>query len=518
MSEVGAQISTQIQHILSMFLVSGKEIDTSKIALILLPLCLPLLFPKLLYLLRYLWHKLRSKKDEYTLTIYEHENPVLTSSRNSITSRENGSNIAPPPCNLFGAVSKHLSICFPEKAEKNRYLDISTSSYLLGKKKFPPRFAFFPNIFHEIFFQGEVIQIMKTNEDISSGIVKDKAPPRIHSYVIKSQKKETLDAFIKEISKKYRNYLYPKNKAIWKEVSTAMVMGQDSYSQASKKIRVNKTFANLFWPSSSLLKLRTVLDYFLVSKDKYQNAGIPYKLGFLFHGLPGTGKTAAIYALANELKRIVYSLNRDCFTGEKTLASAVRNIAKNSIVVIEDIDTVFPEDIKGLCAKLLRKRLEKEGKKDRKEKEEETDEEAEEGKRKEGETEKDEGKQAREKKEKKLDEVSRKKKAFKSLLQILDGYNHLYGCIIIMTTNCVASLDSALIRPGRIDHQFEFTFADSEQIQTICSKLGEITISKKEAKAIEKQNWTTGELINTIVFPNQGKRETILQLALPNKS
>ena len=87
-----------------------------------------------------------------------------------------------------------------------------------------------------------------------------------------------------------------------------------------------------------------------------------------------------------------------------------------------------------------------------------------------------------------------------------------------MTTNCVASLDSALIRPGRIDHQFEFTFADSEQIQTICSKLGEITISKKEAKAIEKQNWTTGELINTIVFPNQGKRETILQLALPNKS
>lgn len=38
-----------------------------------------------------------------------------------------------------------------------------------------------------------------------------------------------------------------------------------------------------------------------------------------------------------------------------------------------------------------------------------------------------------------------------SLLNILDGVGAAEGRIVIMTSNCIEKLDSALIHPGRID-------------------------------------------------------------------
>ena len=50
------------------------------------------------------------------------------------------------------------------------------------------------------------------------------------------------------------------------------------------------------------------------------------------------------------------------------------------------------------------------------------------------------------------------------LLNAIDGVTNSDGRILIMTTNYIERLDSALIRPGRVDVAREFTDATDAQI------------------------------------------------------
>ena len=43
------------------------------------------------------------------------------------------------------------------------------------------------------------------------------------------------------------------------------------------------------------------IDFFVNNKPWYESRGIPYQLGFLFYGPPGSGKTSAILAIATQL-------------------------------------------------------------------------------------------------------------------------------------------------------------------------------------------------------------------------
>ncbi|KAJ7191956.1 P-loop containing nucleoside triphosphate hydrolase protein, partial [Mycena pura] len=82
---------------------------------------------------------------------------------------------------------------------------------------------------------------------------------------------------------------------------------------------------------------------FIASEDWYVEAGIPHRRGYLLHGLPGTGKTSTIYALAGALNVEIYSLSlASSFVDDAFLARAASSIPKNSIFLIEDIDCTFP--------------------------------------------------------------------------------------------------------------------------------------------------------------------------------
>ena len=54
--------------------------------------------------------------------------------------------------------------------------------------------------------------------------------------------------------------------------------------------------------------------------------------------------------------------------------------------------------------------------------------------------------------------------SFSGILNILDGASRKTGLITFITTNYKNKLDSALIRPGRIDYILSFTVINKEQI------------------------------------------------------
>lgn len=103
-------------------------------------------------------------------------------------------------------------------------------------------------------------------------------------------------------------------------------------------IETTKTFENIFIPRLMKEDLKSKIDTFVHAKEFYKRWGIPYKMGLVFHGHPGCGKTSTIYAIANYLGRSIYFMKLDLFQTNHDLLWAAHQIPKDAIVVIEDID------------------------------------------------------------------------------------------------------------------------------------------------------------------------------------
>ena len=74
------------------------------------------------------------------------------------------------------------------------------------------------------------------------------------------------------------------------------------------------------------------------SEDFYKSRGLAYKLGLIFKGLPGTGKTSIIKAIASSLGYDLYLLNLD-HVNDQNLIPCLQRAGENSIIVIEEFDT-----------------------------------------------------------------------------------------------------------------------------------------------------------------------------------
>lgn len=160
---------------------------------------------------------------------------------------------------------------------------------------------------------------------------------------------------------------------------------------------------------------------FRSSKQRYSRLGIPYHRGYLLYGPPGTGKTSLVSALAAHFALSIYCLNLTEFN-DRSLMTAVSQIPRDSVLLFEDID----------CMKSAQARASHEA------------------------TVKGE---AREK-----ENVNVKNGVTLSgLLNALDGFFAPSGVLFMMTTNHIEELDSALLRPGRIDYKLYLGKASDEQ-------------------------------------------------------
>lgn len=164
-------------------------------------------------------------------------------------------------------------------------------------------------------------------------------------------------------------------------------------------------------PSKTKDRLIQDIERFLLPKTKqfYVRNGIPYRRSYLFYGVPGTGKTSMVQALAGHFHRnVCFLLPTHPEMTDDSLREAIHRIPSNSIVVFEDIDALF--DIH------------------------------------------------------RSNKISKSSLTFSGLLNALDGITSTNGQIFILTTNLRDNLDPALIRNGRVDLHFEFNYATEEQM------------------------------------------------------
>ena len=155
---------------------------------------------------------------------------------------------------------------------------------------------------------------------------------------------------------------------------------------------------------------------FITSSKWYHERGIPYRRGYLFYGPPGTGKSSFIFSLAGLLNYSICVLNvADLSLTDDRLTQLLNNAPKDAIILLEDIDAAVVSRSPDAL----------------------------EMKRYEG-----------------LTRVT-----YSGLLNALDGVVSSDARIVMMTTNHIEVLDSALTRPGRVDLKVLIDNASDNQIR-----------------------------------------------------
>lgn len=180
----------------------------------------------------------------------------------------------------------------------------------------------------------------------------------------------------------------------------------DSWNLAER--RPARPLSSLIYSGDLLESLHADLSAFARDRDWYAEMGIPYRRGYLLHGPPGNGKSSLVATLAGAfgLNVCVLNLAAPELTDDR-LNSLLGNLPRRALLLLEDIDAVFV------------------------------------------------GREPR---------TPTVRLSFNGLLNALDGVAAGEGRVTFMTTNDLAGLDPALIRPGRADRHLYLGNATPEQV------------------------------------------------------
>jgi SpoVK/Ycf46/Vps4 family AAA+-type ATPase len=252
---------------------------------------------------------------------------------------------------------------------------------------------------------------------------------------------------------------------------------------AKHVFHTTRTFGNVFFEQRENVKSH--VDFFLNRKDWYEKKGIPYTLGFMFHGDPGCGKTSTIKAIANTARRHIINvqlsqiktkdqLRHLFFNDEIHVYDGVKSErytipVHERLYVIEDIDamgdavlerkwkTPVPEKKLVVSAEDAWMEAHKE-----------------------------------------QDESEPIDLSF--LLNLLDGTLEASGRILAISSNFPERIDKALIRPGRIDMIVHFKKCNRTILKEMVHNFYDTDFEEWTTDALEYK-WSPAE-VNQILFRN----------------
>jgi hypothetical protein len=295
--------------------------------------------------------------------------------------------------------------------------------------------------------------------------------------------------------------------------------GKIDYSKVTQTLHfsmkpfvTNRSFKNLFGKNIDIIRKR--VEFFRDNKDWYDSKGVPYTLGVLVSGNPGSGKTSTIKCIANELKRHIINIHlSDNMTKtqiENLFYSEQLHITTNGktdiytipiekrIYVLEDVDCqcdiILDRGDQSLEQKLVNENIML----------------------------KDEIEQLKfalseisngkkmvmtnnnaPKIDTKKSESSSEKITLSFLLNLFDGVLETPGRITFMTTNFISKLDKAFTRPGRIDVISKFGVADHSQMIDIIEHRYDTKLTEDQLNIVNNiYNCINPAEIGRILFEN----------------